>query len=276
MLFQLALLASTVIANGELRKIKVHHTPAALLARQVDQFCSTGNDCATCFGAGNILCSSNTCFNPSGGEQCCATGEYCIRPINCCDDFVSLSLFAFLAFYQVAIANLPLRNQGGPGVTGVATSPSATVNSVTSTPSVSTSPSLTVSSESAAPTEWDCLADDSDEECCARGGQGWAWCAGTAPTRVCYRPSVGQSCCSDGTSCVGAGCCNDNVGTLAHSEQFMQDGNRTLLALLPATGSFANTFCPSGRHCHHSQPDYGFIRGSRHLHRCPNRKCLTP
>jgi hypothetical protein len=36
--------------------------------------CTNGGTCAECFGAGSIDCSSDTCYNPTAGESCCADG----------------------------------------------------------------------------------------------------------------------------------------------------------------------------------------------------------
>jgi hypothetical protein len=32
--------------------------------------------CASCYGTGNILCGSSSCYNPSAGETCCSTYGY--------------------------------------------------------------------------------------------------------------------------------------------------------------------------------------------------------
>lgn len=78
----LAAATSLVEAEG-FTKHKVGETSLhALLGRQSnDGYCS-GSSCAACFGDGNIVCSGNSCFNPSAGEQCCADGGTTHTPPN--------------------------------------------------------------------------------------------------------------------------------------------------------------------------------------------------
>ncbi|KAH7056014.1 hypothetical protein B0J12DRAFT_439882 [Macrophomina phaseolina] len=188
----LFLAAATSLVDAEgWTKHEVGTTPNShLLGRQSDDgFCS-GSSCAACFGAGNVVCSGNSCFNPSAGEQCCSDGDYCIGPdTSCC-------------------------GSAGAGVTG---SPEDDTPSSTSSPSdfaslTSLLPSASSTSSSSGGDEWDCQASDSGEECCQRGGSESHWCYGFYPTNYCYRPSLGEVCCSDGSICDGssggADCCS--------------------------------------------------------------------
>ncbi|GME32565.1 hypothetical protein GTA08_BOTSDO11266 [Neofusicoccum parvum] len=173
--------ATSLVEGAEWHKGKTSSSSPLLVRQSDDGYCS-GSSCAACFGAGNIVCSGNSCFNPGAGEQCCSDGTYCIGPdTSCC-------------------------GEAGAGVTGGPEDDSPTATSY--------SPSFTSLTSSATATssgddEWDCTASDSGEECCQRGGDENHWCYGFYPTNYCYRPSLGEVCCSDGSVCNdGADCCS--------------------------------------------------------------------
>jgi len=109
------------IASADLARKPLGIDNSRLMARQT-QVCTKATTCSQCFGPGNVLCSRNSCFNPSAGEQCCANGNYCIGPdTSCC------------------------RSMGGAGITGsdgvpgstAAVSSSAVLSSTRSTASSS-------------------------------------------------------------------------------------------------------------------------------------------
>ncbi|KAF1983257.1 hypothetical protein K402DRAFT_175529 [Aulographum hederae CBS 113979] len=142
--------------------------------------------CATCFGAGNIICEGIMCYNPSAGEQCCAGGQYCIGPdTSCC----------------------------GSAGAGTSFDDSASVTEDSSTPTATEDVSTTseTSSSSSSPDEWTCLRSDSDEECCQRAGSGTHWCYTTLEAVICYDADQGEECCADGTGCETPGCCAAGV-----------------------------------------------------------------
>lgn len=171
------LFATGAFAFDNYQKVSVNHQ--GLVARQQqDGFC-TGVSCSACFGPGNVICDGNMCFNPSGGEECCTGGLYCLGK-GCC-------------------------GSTGNGVTGIDGVPGGVVASPTTTPG-----SALTGSSSAVPTgssTWTCRADQSVQECCAGGGTGSVYCSGNYPLTRCYKPSQNEECCSNGIPCIGTGCC---------------------------------------------------------------------
>jgi len=154
------------------------------------QTCTSSDSCEICFGPGNVPCTIDTCYNPSGGEQCCADGTYCVADTNaCCDAGPGPSLGTSIET-----------------ATGFDSTPSATDSFPTAF--FSETATQTESAPSASASSWDCMSGDTDEECCERGGSEWRWCSGGWPNRYCYRPSEGEVCCSDGSTCnTGPNCC---------------------------------------------------------------------
>lgn len=65
---------TSLVAAKQWTKTEVTPNESLLLARQSFDSC-TGLSCASCFGAGNIVCAGNSCFNPDAGEQCCSDGS---------------------------------------------------------------------------------------------------------------------------------------------------------------------------------------------------------
>lgn len=101
----------------------------------------------------------------------------------------------------------------GPGETGGPEDdmPTATTSDFAAS-ATSAVASATATSSDSGDDEWDCSDSDSGEECCQRGGDEYHWCWGFYPTNYCYRPSLGEVCCSDGSSCTGgADCCSQYV-----------------------------------------------------------------
>jgi len=68
-------LLTGLVAANDIKLIVTLGSDSRLLARQ-DGVCK--GTCATCFGAGNVVCNTaitgTSCYNPSAGEQCCADG----------------------------------------------------------------------------------------------------------------------------------------------------------------------------------------------------------
>lgn len=68
-------LLTGLAAANDIKLIVTPGSDSRLLARQ-DGVCK--GTCATCFGAGNVVCNTaitgTSCYNPSAGEQCCADG----------------------------------------------------------------------------------------------------------------------------------------------------------------------------------------------------------
>ncbi|KAK5467599.1 hypothetical protein LTS15_000572 [Exophiala xenobiotica] len=44
---------------------------------------SSSNSCAATYGAGNIACGTDSCYNPDDGEVCCQDGYYCTAGHTC-------------------------------------------------------------------------------------------------------------------------------------------------------------------------------------------------
>lgn len=140
-----------------------------LIGRQDIGSCTTSSTCSECFGEGNIICDYIGCFNPADYEQCCAGAAICIGKDNsCCKDL------------------------GGPGVVGKDGVPKTTLPSSVPVPTT---------------TSFTCTADDSNEDCCQRGGKDLHWCTGKYPHQRCYN-SKSQFCCTDGTVCDEKDCCS--------------------------------------------------------------------
>ncbi|KAF2841871.1 hypothetical protein M501DRAFT_1013257 [Patellaria atrata CBS 101060] len=160
--------------------------------------CLFGTNCAECWGEGNVPCDFDTCYNPSGGEQCCNGGTFCFGDTPaCCRNGPGLSLGTAFESMTGFPSGFSLPTTGFLG-------------------SVSVSATLTNSAPTAMATSWDCMSGDSDEDCCQRGGDDWHWCSGGWPNRVCYRPDEGEVCCSDDSVCnTGPDCCSgrDAVAT---------------------------------------------------------------
>ncbi|PGH06743.1 hypothetical protein GX51_02184 [Blastomyces parvus] len=163
------LLAFFIASSGALAQERM------LLPRQIDVdprlTCKT---CTECFGQGYVICSSIGCFNPDKGQQCCADALLCVAKDNsCCDDF------------------------GGPGVTGTADG--------TPLPTSLYTPSHT---PTGTPFSFECRRGESGEQCCSKS-RGLIYCpsSGEFPNIKCYHPTA-EICCSDGTVCVGEGCCD--------------------------------------------------------------------
>lgn len=174
------------IASADLTRELLSHGNSRLLVRQTER-CTKGLTCSQCFGPGNVLCSRNSCFNPSAGEQCCSNGNYCVGPdTSCCGS----------------------RGPGAPGPDGVPGSTAAP--SVT----ISTAPSATRPAPSSSPTEWNCQSSDTPEQCCQRAGSTLHWCFVDADVH-CYDPSAGEVCCSDGSVCSSSPNCCANSGAVA-------------------------------------------------------------
>ncbi|KAF2458662.1 hypothetical protein BDY21DRAFT_362887 [Lineolata rhizophorae] len=196
-----ALPFSLLLVGGASALKKVVHGDSShrLLARQ-DMYCYTDDTCSGCFGEGNVLCTEDTCYNPSDGEQCCADGSYCVGATDSCCGFIGGN-------------PSPIGTDGVPGATSDAFDFSSFVLTVTTTESSSDfdfTATATGTAATSQPSNWDCYTDDTDEECCERGGSQWHWCSGGWPQRLCYRPSEGEVCCSDGNSCdTGPSCCAD-------------------------------------------------------------------
>ncbi|AEO70733.1 uncharacterized protein THITE_2057735 [Thermothielavioides terrestris NRRL 8126] len=143
---------------------------AELHGRQDENDCTIHSTCDQCFGEGYIICDTMGCFNPDKHEQCCSEAYVCIGKDNsCCSAW------------------------GGPGITGTAGVPNVTAALT------ETAPAPTVSS-------WSCTRFDSGEACCQRAPIPLHWCSGDFPNQRCYNPE-NQFCCTDGTVCDEAGCC---------------------------------------------------------------------
>ncbi|KAB8067822.1 hypothetical protein BDV29DRAFT_196143 [Aspergillus leporis] len=132
--------------------------------------CTINTTCSECYGSGNILCDNAGCFNPDAGEQCCKGGYSCAAWDNsCCESL----------------------GTGTPGTDGVVPLASATASS--------TGGQLTTIT---------CTIDQTNDECCSQNGHySLRWCAGVYPNQECYNPKR-QTCCSDGTVCMGERCCD--------------------------------------------------------------------
>ncbi|KAF2095466.1 hypothetical protein NA57DRAFT_79190 [Rhizodiscina lignyota] len=183
------LLFGSLAAAGQWKKVK-HIDQSYLLVR--DGYCQ--GSCASCFGAGNIICQGIMCYNPSTGEQCCADGTYCDgTDTSCCG-----SIGAGEGYDDSDGGD----SSGSGSATDTVATPTATDDSfVTSTDS----------SSSSSPSYWSCDSDDTPEQCCAHAGSDSKWCYGDGflADITCYRPSKGEECCADGYTCEGKGCCSD-------------------------------------------------------------------
>ncbi|KAB2577560.1 hypothetical protein BFW01_g9709 [Lasiodiplodia theobromae] len=213
---------TSLVAAKEWTKTEVTPNESLLLARQSFDSC-TGLSCASCFGAGNIVCAGNSCFNPDAGEQCCSDGSYCVGPdTSCCTN--------------------------GPGVTGGPEDDTPTATSDFAPSATSAVASATATSSDSGDDEWDCSASDSGEECCQRGGDEYHWCWGFFPTNYCYRPSLGEVCCTDGSSCTGGADCCSEYGAVATTPNPADSAPSTTAAFSStrSTSSFSSGATSSG------------------------------
>ena len=192
---------------------RVHKTPEVrqirdlthLLYGRQTETCRSGTTCAACFGAGNVPCSSRTCFNPSDGEQCCADGKYCIGATNACCGSTGAG--------RTGAATDILGGATATATTRTATTATARTSSVglglggaSGLPSLL--PSGTTTGLPASQSTWTCRSTDSNEDCCQRGGSSMRWCSGDINVIQCYSPLSGEYCCSNGEACTGTGCCS--------------------------------------------------------------------